>query len=378
MAAKKQRASKEKAAKKKKPRGVTREMFLAWRSPRFGSANPEKLTNPVWRFIIDEHLDAYGANKRFDGPSSFPRNPCFSSVRFGQSVTSLPDGRTIFIGGEHEDYYDPDFFIYNDVFVKDVAGNLEIYGYPRDLFPPTDFHSATLVGSRIVVIGALGHAGERYPGTTQIHSLDVTTMAMTRLESKGDAPGWIFEHAATLVDDARSIVVRDGKRAVIVAGEEHLRDNIDDWSLDLASLVWTRLTDRRYATFEIARADGKRNHLWEIGEIAWAADGHTDFHREQLEKGIEELGYAPDLEVYASRYSPPFSHETCAPNEDHYNFFEIKIDGVLVRFVEESSVVCVTVRGAVDEEKIATLVEHARKKIEMLERHPCEVKRIEG
>jgi hypothetical protein len=296
----------------------------------------------------------------------------------GKARRRFPTVAPIFIGGEHEDYYDPDFFIYNDVFVKDVAGNLEIYGYPRELFPPTDFHSATLAGSRILVIGALGYAGERHHGTTQILSLDVTTLAMTRLESKGDAPGWIFEHTATLADDARSIVVRDGKRAVIVAGEEHHRDNIDDWSLDLASLVWTRLTDRRYATFEITRADGKRNHLWEIGQVAWAADGHTDFHREQLKEGLEDLGYTPDLEAYASRYSPPFPHETCAPNEDRFNFFEIKIDGVLVRFVEESSVVCLTVRGAIDDEKLAMLVEHARKKIEVLERHPCEVKRIEA
>ena len=41
---------------------------------------------------------------------------CFS--RFGTSLTELPDGRFVQIGGEHEDFYDPDFCIYNDVTVQ--------------------------------------------------------------------------------------------------------------------------------------------------------------------------------------------------------------------------------------------------------------------
>ena len=41
--------------------------------------------------------------------------PFWSFDRYGMSVTHLEDGRIILIGGEHEDYYDPYFFIYNDV-----------------------------------------------------------------------------------------------------------------------------------------------------------------------------------------------------------------------------------------------------------------------
>jgi hypothetical protein len=32
------------------------------------------------------------------------------------------------IGGEHEDYYDPDVHIYNDVVVLGPGGEIEIYG----------------------------------------------------------------------------------------------------------------------------------------------------------------------------------------------------------------------------------------------------------
>ena len=79
--------------------------------------------------------------------------------RFGQSLTLLPDGLAVQIGGEHEDYYDPDFCIYNDVFVHERDGSITIYGYPESAFPPTDFRTATLVGDSIYVIGSLGSRG---------------------------------------------------------------------------------------------------------------------------------------------------------------------------------------------------------------------------
>jgi hypothetical protein len=45
-------------------------------------------------------------------------------------------------GGEHEDFYDPDFCIYNDVFVHERDGSVAIYGYPESVFPPTDYDAS--------------------------------------------------------------------------------------------------------------------------------------------------------------------------------------------------------------------------------------------
>jgi hypothetical protein len=97
---------------------VTPELFTKWRSPRYGNANPERMNNPVWEWLVRCRVSAYWANEEFDGPSSFDAGPCWCFRRFGQSKTQLPDGRTVLIGGEHEDFYDPDFYIYNDVVVK--------------------------------------------------------------------------------------------------------------------------------------------------------------------------------------------------------------------------------------------------------------------
>ena len=69
--------------------------------------------------------------------------------RFGQSLTRLPVGRAIQFGGEHEDSYDQDFCIYSDVFVHHPDVRVDVYGYPDDVFPPTDFHTATMIGDSI-------------------------------------------------------------------------------------------------------------------------------------------------------------------------------------------------------------------------------------
>ena len=41
------------------------------------------------------------------------RSGCSRFFRLGGTRTELSDGRVIWIGGEHEDGYDPDFCIYN-------------------------------------------------------------------------------------------------------------------------------------------------------------------------------------------------------------------------------------------------------------------------
>ena len=53
---------------------------------------------------------AYQATKHFGG-REMGRSAGWTNQRFGQTTTVLPDGRTLAIAGEHEDSYDPDFWI---------------------------------------------------------------------------------------------------------------------------------------------------------------------------------------------------------------------------------------------------------------------------
>ena len=347
------------------PADLTRDEFLAWRTPRLGTANPERLTNPVWTWLVREPINAWAANKAFDGPSSFGGTPCWCNTRFGQSKTTLPDGRAILIGGEHEDYYDPDFFIYNDVIVTDANGAVDIFGYPRDVFGPTDFHSATLAGDRIIVVGCLGHANQRVPGTTPVYALALGDLSIARLEPTGDAPGWIHKHTAEL--DGETLIVRGGMRD----DGERLLENFDDWALDLRALCWTRRTARPWAIWQLARADGERNRLFEIGGYVSYPPGR--------DKAIERIGYTPDIALFETRYAPPMPHVVQAPpddDDDAWRTHRIEVSGVIVRYVEESFHVAITIEGVLAEAVTEVLIDDARRKLSAVERTEYVARRI--
>ena len=219
--------------------GVNREDFERARSRRFGRANPERMDEPFWEGMIRSGASAYDARVAFKADGLPEAAPTWSAMRFGQSTTPLPDGRVVQIAGEHEDHYDPDFCIYNDVFVHSPDGAITIFGYPKNVFPPTDFHTATLVNGAIYVIGALGYYGERRPGHTPVYRLDLETFRMDEVRTWGDVPGWIHEHVAVLTSPAE-IRVSGGRVAVEIAGREEHQDNPDTFILNTRTNVWRR------------------------------------------------------------------------------------------------------------------------------------------
>lgn len=89
----------------------------------FGTSNPTLMNKPFWKYMIQQHLrdsddgGAYSARKHFEPGVEIVfetfGEPVWCFQRYGQTKTKLPDGRWILVGGEHEDWYDPDFCIYN-------------------------------------------------------------------------------------------------------------------------------------------------------------------------------------------------------------------------------------------------------------------------
>lgn len=198
-------------------------------SARAGASNPEQVAPPFWISQIRSGLSGYSAadailNERRDHP-----NPVWSFQRFGRSITRLPDGRIVVVAGEHEDFYDADFCIYADVTVLDGKGGVEHFIYPATDFPPTDFHTATLVGDTIWLIGNTGYQGAR-SAKAQVLALSTKDWSIRRIATKGDDPGWISKHKATF--DAGCITVWDTK-----APPDFLRQS-GYWSLELSSLTW--------------------------------------------------------------------------------------------------------------------------------------------
>lgn len=222
---------------------ISRQDYQAGKKRRFGKRNPEVMAVPFWEAMVKSGVSAGSARIQFgDNDYGMPGSgkAVWSYDRFGKSINVLPDGRIIEIAGEHEDSYDSDFCIYNDVIVFDGKGDFTIYGYPKEIFPPTDFHTATLLGDDIYIIGSLGYMGERRYGETPVYRLNIQTFTMQQLNTGGDNPGWIYEHRASLLNGDQ-IRVSGGKVCEPVDGQEQIRENEGEFVLDLGTMQWSQV-----------------------------------------------------------------------------------------------------------------------------------------
>jgi len=121
--------------------------------------------------------------------------------------------------------------------VLHANGRIDILGYPAEVFPPTDFHTATLVGERIIIVETLDIRSSE----SQVRPLSWFLMFQPRrfgCETLGYPPGWIHSHDALLEEGGVSILIRRGK--LDRGGEDtSLVENIDDWRLHLSDWRWS-------------------------------------------------------------------------------------------------------------------------------------------
>jgi hypothetical protein len=210
---------------------ISPEQYRLGKQRRFGVTNPELMSVDFWRSMVCDGIDALSARQKFEESEQF-YDPIWCFDRFGQSLTELPDGRIIEIGGEHEDSYDPDFCIYNDVVVHDGQGNFQIFGYPQAVFPPTDFHTATLVGDYIYIIGRLGYYQSRNYHKTPVYRLDCRSYQIEPVVTT-NSPGWIYKHRAEYLESG-VIVISGGS----IEDAKESKENSIEYRLDLETLAW--------------------------------------------------------------------------------------------------------------------------------------------
>jgi hypothetical protein len=228
-----------------------------------------------WEYMVRTGEDPFCVRQALGLDSNGPRcgregsspgaDPDWCFQRFGMTRTAMSDERILCIGGEHEDWYDPDFCIYNDVTVlrpdaghSEVtidSGAVEIYGYPPEEFPPTDFHSATLVDRQVYVIGRLGYANERKGGVTPIFRLNVDALRIEQVPATGPCPGWIYSHHASYDAGRHAITVRGGKIHIPDAKREALHTAA--FRLHLADHRWELLSENEtHLRLSLARGPG--------------------------------------------------------------------------------------------------------------------------
>ena len=364
---------------------ITQDLYLQWRAPRFGVTNPELMSNPVWDWLVRSKISAHAMNEKIGGSDSLRAGPAWCFDRFGQSSTPLPDGRIVMIGGEHEDYYDPDFYIYNDVVVMHLDGRLELFGYPKDIFCPTDFHSATLIGDKIIIIGCLGYCDQRNASTTPVFILNLETFAISTVVPSGCPPCWLHEHTASLSDDGCSILLSGGR--VLGKNGQPLIRNLDDWQLNTVDWRWSKLTERQWQRWQVYRQDVKQLCLWEIRQALWerdvswlkqtnecSSDEGESYRIPTLE---EELGFQPDLDLVKKLFNPDIEHIEVPNDKEEYRVHRIKVLDVIVYYEENLDCIQVTFEGVLPQTIIDGVIENLKEKLTQLLHCPCKSEMLE-
>lgn len=316
-------------------------MFLKQCSRRFGRKNPERLHLEHWEWMVRSREDPYHVRERLGIESNFPMSgrqagrhrPDFCFVRFGMSRTPMPDGRIICVGGEHEDWYDPDFCIYNDVVVLRPApgqqtvtldlGEVEIYAYPESEFAPTDFHSATLVGDRLILIGRVGYDPPSERCHAPVYAVDATTYHITRLDTRGQLPGWLYEHHASFDAARYAISVRGGK--VFAREAEQGVPNRTAYRLWLDGLRWELLNTQE--EFRMFRLDEVRSARY---------------------------GACPTPDAFRPQRVP---HAWLLPEERGVDVYRLDVQGVRIEFEVYCTEVRMTVEGTLPQDLLDTLIE---------------------
>lgn len=248
---------------------------------QFGTSNPERMDKPFWKYMVCSGSSASGIRRNVP-KDDFSENPVWCFERAGSTQTYLPDGRLICIGGEHEDYYDYDFQIYNDVVViqnphlKDCVSaydvnvpvpsnfpqqkeadkngkqkmlgtsnvnDVTIYGYPENVFPPTDFHTATYVKNTnnefIYIIGGLGYMDSSHRKETHVYRLNLADFSIHEILTSGQKPlGSTERHTAKLKR-------ANGRLVIEIDSAKCQKDRADGRSLesqiyrfDIETAVW--------------------------------------------------------------------------------------------------------------------------------------------
>jgi hypothetical protein len=255
---------------------VPDDIYRRCKNPRHGTANSERSDNPFWLEMARRRWPPSRARLHFGDfappepkwelPEDSPADLEFGTpeadawigrvsaasdrnklVRTVDDVVwtaareetlhmTLPDGRTLQIGGEVNDYgaeyADP--WIYNDVIVTHPSGAIDIRTYPVEVFP-LFFGAAVgvLYGSDVYLFGML--ARERSPARPSgiaVLKLDTSSYEITELPVAPPA-------ARTRVNIYQGSDTRHGNR--IVFPLVRLRDSDPELGIafDLETLTWS-------------------------------------------------------------------------------------------------------------------------------------------
>lgn len=330
--------------------------------------NPTPIHDPVLYWIIQHRYAGYQLRDLIEAHTTLePEYPVWCFDRMVQSCTSLPDGRQILISGEHEDFYDPDFFIYNDVVVIHPDGQIELFEYPLDQFPPTDFHTTIFDESRhrLIIVGNISHPEYRQTHTTQVAVLDLNTMQISMPTTTGHAPNWLS--ACQLEWHIAGEVLKISQGQVMNSHISACTKNLSDWFLDVQTWEWSKSDLPAPQHWCFYRSDLNWMHLYEMSRFFSSIQLNLDSHSAQ-QALLESIGTIPSLTVFEQLFQPPIAHQRIEREDENcFNRTCLQIDNQPIQYIDEMFCIELIMPHEFDPVLAQQLIEDLRSKLSLLE-----------
>lgn len=265
--------------------------------------SPQMNSGDIFQWRMREDFSPYQIRCHLQEMGYTIKQPIWTFLlRMGQSVTELPDGTKVSIAGEYEDYYDPDFKIYNDVMIQKMNGEIQLWHYPIEQFPPTDFHTAYYdqVTHSIFLIGNLGYPENRKEDSTQVLRLNLNTLEIEKLECFGNIPSWLHHHEMKVINQ-HELEFSNGH---VIKNKKYLR-NLYTWRLNIRTLEWSLPKQTIFDHWTLKSEHYYGFPFFECHQLLWDEENITAEEFEQSkQKIINHLGYLPNYKVYRWLYIP--------------------------------------------------------------------------
>ena len=152
----------------------------------------------------------------------------WTTVREHALHLTLPDGRTLMIGGEVDNFGDEyaDPWFYNDIVVRHPDGAIEILAYPLDLVPHARWEVSVLMGAHLFIFGE----PPKRPRRPVALRIDTSTYEV----SAAGAPA-----PAVLASFYKGCETRDGGRVILPVRRWKDADPELGIAFDLETLAWS-------------------------------------------------------------------------------------------------------------------------------------------
>ncbi len=179
-------------------------------------------------------------------PTPLNVKPALNFCRAGETCTRLPDGRFIVTGGHIKGQ------ALNDVCITD--GNKQSWlGYPSHVLPPIYEHTATVLGNELWLIGS-AHIDKTCLYQTPLYRINLNTYQIHKVASR-NSMRQIYGHQ-TLLKSGQFVIMGGHIITSDTLGDVLIYDNLDDWTFNPKTLLFTKVKGRLQQLFIIGRKDG--------------------------------------------------------------------------------------------------------------------------